>query len=151
MLRSALKSQKGEEPRRSVRQGGIGEVASATWSVVEVSASVPHAMVVPASRRGLLESARASGTPVWVESGVGRCSLQGFGVPLTSTFAIHGTSSSQARGTRTSGVGPHPDLIEDLEGVELVIAPTGVGRVADLEEMITESGCPEPSELTSNW
>jgi hypothetical protein len=152
VLRSALKGQKGEEPRRAVRQGGIGEVAAADVVVVEVSAIGAQAMVVPASRRGLLESARASETPVWVESGVGRL------LPprLWSALDQHlrdprDAASSQARGTRTSGIGPHSDLIEGLEGVELVFTPTGVGRVADLEEMITESGCPEPSELTSGW
>ena len=58
---------------------------------------------------------------MWVESGVGRL----LPPALWSALDQHlrdprDAASSQARGTRTSGVGSYPDLIEDLEGVELV-------------------------------
>ena len=61
-----------EPSRRAVRQGGVGEVASADVVVIEVDAISVDAMVVPSSRRGLLQAAAASETPVWIESGVGR-------------------------------------------------------------------------------
>jgi hypothetical protein len=152
VLRSALKAREGEEPRRAVRQGSIGELAAADVVVVEVSAIGANAMVVPASRRALLESARASETPVWVESGVGRLLPPGLWSALDQHLRDpRDAASSQARGSRISGGGLHADVIEGLEGVELVVAPTGVASLDHLEQMITESGCPEPSELTSGW
>src|ERR1700722_1165779 len=53
ILRSALKSGSGAF-RRAVRQGGIGDVAAADVVLIEASAVGTGAIVVPASRRGLL-------------------------------------------------------------------------------------------------
>lgn len=152
ILRSALKSGSGQEPRRAVRQGGIGEVAAADVVIVEVSAIGAHFMVMPTSRRALVLAARDSGTPVWVEAGVGRLLPPGLWNALDQHLRDpRDAASSQARGSRVSASALASDLIEPLDGVELVVAPTGVAAVADLAEMITESGCPEPPELTSGW
>jgi hypothetical protein len=158
ILRSALKSASsgsgasGGEPRRSVRRGGMSEVASADVVVIEASALGAGAMVVPRSKRGLLEAARASETPVWVESGVGRLLPPKLWSALEARLCDpHDAASSQARGSRSGGSQFPSDLIESFEGVELVVGPHGSTQVAGLEEIVTESGCPEPSELTCGW
>ena len=152
VLRSALRSGAGSEPRRAVRQGGMGEVASADVVVVEASAVGAKAMVVPASRQALLRAAEASGTPVWVESGVGRLLPPRMWAALESRLGDPPDAArSQARGSRVRGGDLHSDVIESLAGVELVIGPSGAARVTDLAALVTESDCPEPAELTSGW
>jgi len=152
VLRRALKSGSGGESRRAVRQGGMGEVASAEVVVIEASAISADFMVVPASRRSLLQAAQVAGTPVWVESGVGRLLPPGLWSALDHRLRDpRDAASSQARGSRAMGREFPSDVIESLEGVELVIGPTGSTPVADLSALVTESGCPEPSELTSDW
>jgi hypothetical protein len=151
-LRAALKAESGGEPRRAVRQGGIGDVAAADVVVIEASAIGTAGMVIPASRKALLQAAQASGTPLWVESGVGRLLPPGLWSALDKRLCDpRDAASSQARGSRAMGSEFPSDVIESLEGVELVIGPTGSTPVADLSALVTESGCPEPSELTSDW
>ena len=58
--------------RRAVRHGGVGDVASADVVVVEVDAIGPGGMVLDADDVGVMEAARATEVPVWVEAGVGR-------------------------------------------------------------------------------
>ncbi len=72
VVRSTLRTDPNTPSLRVVRQGGVGEVAGADVVLIEVDALSAHTMIVPSSRRGLLQAAVASETPVWVESGVGR-------------------------------------------------------------------------------
>jgi hypothetical protein len=151
-LRAALKAESGGEPRRAVRQGGIGDVAAADIVVIEASAIGTTGMVVPASRKALLQAAQASGTPVWVESGVGRLLPPGLWSALGRRLCVpRDAASSQARGSRVTAFEFPSDVIEPLEGVELVIGPAGPASVSDLNTLVTESGCPDPPELTSDW
>jgi hypothetical protein len=151
-LRAALKAESGGEPRRAVRQGGIGDVAAADIVVIEASAIGTTGMVVPASRKALLQAAQASGTPVWVESGVGRLLPPGLWSALGRRLCDpRDAASSQARGSRVTAFEFPSDVIEPLEGVELVIGPAGPASVSDLNTLVTESGCPDPPELTSDW
>jgi hypothetical protein len=127
-----------------VRSGGIAEVASAEVVLVEVNAIGESEMLVPASRSSLLRAAEVAGTPLWVESGVGRfLPPKLWGALLdrlgTKTRSGHGVVESSA------------DVVESLDRVELVIGPEGAGPVADPGSWADEDRCPEPPELTSGW
>jgi hypothetical protein len=130
----------------------MGDVASADVVVIEASAIGTAGMVVHASRKPLLQAAQASGTPVWVESGVGRVLPPGIWSALERRLRDpRDAATSQARGSRATGTEFPSDVIEPLEGVELVIGPAGPSPVGELNTLVTESGCPEPPELTSDW
>jgi hypothetical protein len=130
----------------------MGDVASADVVVIEASAIGTAGMVVHASRKALLQAAQASGTPVWVESGVGRVLPPGIWSALERRLRDpRDAATSQARGSRATGTEFPSDVIEPLDGVELVIGPAGPSPVSELNTLVTESGCPEPPELTSDW
>ncbi len=141
VLRSALRTGPNSPPRRAVRHGGVGEVAGADLVVIEVDAVSADAMVLSSSRRGLLQAAVASDTPVWVESGVGRLLPSKLWSALVDRL-------TQPPGTvsRDSGY-----VVETLDCVELVVGPDGTTLKADLPNKASTVDCPEPPELTSPW
>jgi hypothetical protein len=124
------------QPLRAVSHGGIGEVAAADIVVVEVNAIGPTSMVLPASRIALLRAAEAAGTPVWVESGVGRL------LPPKLWDALEARVSALEHGS---------DVIAPLESVQVVVGPNGTTKLADLVVNTGTTGCPEPSELIAGW
>ena len=141
VLRSALRTDSDEPWRRAVRQGGVGEVASADVVVVQVDALSADAMVVPSSRRGLLQAAAASETPVWVESGVGCLLPQKLWSALVDRLTQPGGST-----TRDLSY-----VLEPIECVELVVGPAGTTLRRDLASEVARVDCPEPPELTTRW
>jgi hypothetical protein len=143
-VRSALRSGQGSPPRRAVRSGGIAEVASAEVVLVEVNAIGESEMLVPASRSSLLRAAEVAGTPLWVESGVGRFLPPKLWGALLDRL---GTKTRSGHGVVESST----DVVESLDRVELVIGPEGAGPVADPGSWADEDRCPEPPELTSGW
>jgi hypothetical protein len=87
-----------------------------------------------------------------VESGVGRVLPPGIWSALERRLRDpRDAATSQARGSRATGTEFPSDVIEPLDGVELVIGPAGPSPVSELNTLVTESGCPEPPELTSDW
>jgi len=122
------------EGARTVRRGGVSDVASADVVVVHVDAIGPGAMVVDADVRGLLDAAHAVEVPIWVEAGVGRI------LPPRLWDALARKVASSAEG-RTG-------VIVDLAGVERVVGPNGAQppRLA-----VAGSDCPEPPELLARW
>jgi hypothetical protein len=145
-LQSALRSgssasESGTPGRRAVRHGGVGEVASADVLVVEASALGPDSMVVGHSSRALLQAAAASGTPVWVESGVGRLLPPKLWAALAARF--EGEGLAMAAGD--------PGTVLGVEGVELIVDPTGSFPAAELAYRAASADCQEPPELLSRW
>jgi hypothetical protein len=125
---------------RIVRRGGVGELAAADAALVEVSAIGPDAMVVTSSGRALYRAAASAGTPVWIESGVGRLLPGKLWAALADRLgdgAVIGDSSLE--------------VIEGFEGVELIVGPTGGFSPSELDFQIATDGCPEPPELTTRW
>jgi hypothetical protein len=119
----------------------VGEVASADIVVIEVDAISANSMVLSSSRRGLLQAAVAAGTPVWVESGVGRLLPPKLWTALAS------------RVLEPDGA-PRRDLgysLEPIDYVELVVGPTGTTLRDDLATEVAAVDCPEPPELTAPW
>jgi hypothetical protein len=132
----------GQSPAlRVVRHGGVGEVASADIVVIEVDAISAHSMALSSSRRGLLQAAVAAGTPVWVESGVGRL------LPAKLWTAL------ASRLVEPDGA-PRIDLgysLEPTDCIELVVGPTGTTLRDELATEVAAVDCPEPPELTAPW
>ncbi len=141
IVRSSVRSGTGNPSRRVVRQGGVGEVAGADVVLIEVDALSVDAMLVSASRRGLLQAAVASETPVWVESGVGRLLPAKLWSALVSRLTAAGGSILKDLGF----------MIEPLDYVELVVGPAGTTLRADLGRAVAVVDCPEPPELTAPW
>lgn len=127
--------------QRAIRQGGVGEVAGADVVVIEADALSANAMIVSPSRRGLLQAAVASETPVWVEAGVGRLLPSKLWNALVGKLTEPGSISRSDSGY----------MLEPLDCVELVVGPAGVTLSADLGHEAQVVDCPEPPELTAPW
>ncbi len=128
-------------PLRIARNGGVGELAAADAILVEASALGPGSMLIASSSRALLQASEAAGTPVWVESGVGRV------LPprLWGALLDRITTKSGSEITHPGG-----EIVVSLELVERVIGPGWICRGTDLGVEHAD-GCPEPPELTSGW
>ena len=120
--------------RRVVRHGGIGEVASAEIVVVQSDAIGAGGMVVDGDDLGMIEAARATEVPMWVEAGVGRV------LPPRLWDAL-------ARRVE-SGSGLDGGVVVSLAGVDQVAGPSGT---QSLRIALASTDCPEPSELLSRW
>jgi hypothetical protein len=141
VLRSSLQTGKVGPPLRIVRQGGVGEVAGADVVVIEVDAISTNAMIISSSRRGLLQAAVASETPVWLESGVGRL------LPAKLWSALVSRASDPDGATlRDLGY-----MLEPVDCAELVVGPAGTTLRDRLATEVAKVDCPEPSELTAPW
>ncbi len=120
--------------RRTVRHGGVGDVASADVVVVEVDAIGPGGMVLDADDMGLIEAARAVEVPVWVEAGVGRVLP-----PRLWDALVRRLESARA---------PRAATVVGLDGIDRVAVPVGVQSVA---VALAGGDCPEPGELLARW
>jgi hypothetical protein len=128
-------------PLRVARNGGVGELAAADAVLVEASALGPGSMLITPSSRALLQACDATGTPLWVESGVGRVLPQ----KLWGALVDRITTKSGLEATHSGG-----EIIVSLDQVERVIGPGWICRGQDLGTAQAD-GCPEPPELTSGW
>ena len=136
VLRRALRLEREGPSLRAVRNGGVGEVAGSDVVIVEASAVGPSSMIVPSSRRAVLQAAQACETPVWIESGVGRLlppKLYASLVEHLASMHEHGVS----------------DVVVPLDEVAMVVGPSGSLEASEIATV--PSDCPEPPELTGGW
>jgi hypothetical protein len=119
----------------------VGEVASADVVIIEVDALSVDAMLVASSRRGLLQAAVASETPVWVESGVGRLLPPKLWSALVDRLTQPGGPTAR----------DFSYVVEPTDCVKLVVGPAGTTLKRDLASQVAKVDCPEPSELTARW
>ena len=150
VVRSTLRTDPNTPSLRVVRQGGVGEVAGADVVLIEVDALSAHTMIVPSSRRGLLQAAVASETPVWVESGVGRLLPPKLWNALVSRVTEPG--GHEEPGGRGGQVRQELGyFLESTDCAELVIGPDGATRSGEVRDDVAALDCPEPPELTASW
>jgi hypothetical protein len=153
VVRSRVRTDPNTPSLRVVRQGGVGEAAGADVVLIEVDALSAHTMLVPSSRRGLLQAAVASETPVWVESGVGRLLPPKLWNALVSRVTEPG-GEGEPGGHGGDGGQVRQELgyfLESTDCAELIIGPDGATRSDQLRNDVAALDCPEPPELTASW
>ncbi|MGO9344311.1 MAG: hypothetical protein ACLP6E_17630 [Acidimicrobiales bacterium] len=156
VVRSSLRTDPDSHSLRVVRQGGVGDAAGADVVIIEVDALSMDAMLVSSARRGLLQAAMASETPVWVESGVGRLLPPKLWSALVGRVTEPG-EPGEAGGPGGPG-GPRGRIrhelgyfLESTDCAELILGPSGTTRTVELGRDVAAVDCPEPPELTAPW
>jgi hypothetical protein len=119
---------------RSVRHGGVGDVAGAEVVVIEVEAIGPGGMVVDPDDAGLIEAARSVEVPLWVQAGVGRVMPGGIWEAMARRVG--------ASHIRRTGA------VVTLDGVDRV---AGADGLQTLPTALAGGGCPEPAALLARW
>jgi hypothetical protein len=136
--------------RRIVRRGGIAELAVADVVMVEAYAIGPEAMFLPTAEQTMLKTALSLEIPIWVESGVGRLLPRKIWEALV--VRLGGRSTDDHATSHVISVPESPDgSVEPLDGVEMIVGPSGPVPITNLDLEIARSDCPEPPELVAGW